>query len=109
MSRSELINSALEVKSNCSEESKTSDNEYFYKCVHVWTWIHVQTLCFRRVHEKKNCPRKEWSDSEEDTSRIGNIPCGKYKPMATHAESICCLGKCQSYEIFFNYFYPVIY
>ena len=35
MSRSELINSALEVKSNCSEESKTSDNEYFYKCVHV--------------------------------------------------------------------------
>ena len=43
------------------------------------------------------------SDSEKDTSRIENIlwsSCGKYKPMATHTESICYLDKyenCKSY------------
>ena len=67
---------------------------------------------------KENCPGKESSDSE-DTSRIGNTlwcSCGKSKPMATHAESVCCLDK---YEIrgsyfkvisfVFEIFYPVIY
>ena len=74
------------------------EHEYMYKpCV------------LEEFMKKTNCPRKEWSDSEEDTSRIGNTPCGKYKPMATHAESICCLDKYQSYEMFFNYFYLVIY
>ena len=45
---------------------------------------------------KENCPEKESSKSEEDTSKIGNTlwcSSGKYKPMATHAESICCLDK----------------
>ena len=67
---------------------------------------------------KENCPGKESSDSE-DTSRIGNTlwcSCGKSKPIATHAESVCCLDK---YEIrgsyfkvisfVFEIFYPVIY
>ena len=45
---------------------------------------------------KENCPGKESSGSEEDTSRIGNTlwcSCGQYKPMTTHAESVCCSDK----------------
>ena len=65
--------------------NRTSMNRMFHKC------------------QKENCPGKESSNSEEDTSRIGNTLwcfCGKYKPMATHAESVCCLDKheiCESY------------
>ena len=56
----------------------------------------------RRVSKesvKGNCPGKESSDWEEDTSRTGNTlicSCGKYKPMATHVERIFWLDK---YEI----------
>ena len=52
---------------------------------------------------KGNHKGKEYSDSEEDTSRFGNTlwcSCGKFRPMATYAESICCLDKyeiCESY------------
>ena len=52
----------------------------------------------------KSLPGKESSDSEEEIRRIGNTlwcSCSKYKPMATHAESICCLDK---YEICESYF-----
>ena len=41
---------------------------------------------------KENCPRKESSNLEEDTGRTRNTlwcSCGKYKTMATYAESIC--------------------
>ena len=73
---------------------------------------------------KENCPGKESSDSQEDTSKIGNTlwcSCGKYRPMAIYAESICYLVKCEIYEsylskvyfphfyLFLKYFYPVIY
>ena len=57
---------------------------------------------------KENCPGKESSDSEEDTSKIRNTlwcSCGKYEPMATHAESICCLDK---YEICESYFKGIL-
>ena len=37
MSRSELINSALEVKNNCSEESETSDTSTKCACLNMNT------------------------------------------------------------------------
>ena len=57
--------------------------------------VHVKALCLKRVCERK--------DLEEGTSRIWNnlwCSCSKYKPMASHAESIYWLDKyhiCQSY------------
>ena len=105
MSKFELKNSALENKNYGTEDVKflqscnhTSMNPVFQKC------------------QKENCSGKESSDSEEGTSRIGNTlwcPCGKYKSMATHVESICCLDKyeiCESYfkgtlSFFYIYFF----
>ena len=52
--------------------------------------------CVSKELVKENCPGKESSVSEEDASRIGNTlwcSCGKHRPMANHAESICCLHK----------------
>ena len=49
--------------------------------------------CVSKESVTENCPGKESSNSEEDASRIGNAlwsSCGKYKPMAAHAENICC-------------------
>ena len=76
---------------------------------------------FQKVSVKENCPGKESSDLQEDTSQIENIlwcSCGKYKPMATHGESIC-MDKYEIRESYFKgilsflytfkYFYPVIY
>lgn len=59
---------------------------------------------FQKKSVKGNYPWKESSGSEEDTSKIGNTlwcSCGKYKTMATYAESICWLDK---YEIRESYF-----
>ena len=64
--------------------------------------------CVSKEFVKGNCPEKESSDSEEETSRTGNTlwcSCGKYKPMATHAESIRCLDK---YEIRESYFKSIL-
>ena len=69
---------------------------------------------------KENCPGEESSDSEEDTSRIGNTLwcfCSKYKPMATHGESVFCLDKYEIRESYFKgilsfvfqFFYTIIY
>ena len=52
--------------------------------------------CVSKESVTENCPGKESSNSEEDASRIGNAlwsSCGKYKPMAAHAENICCENK----------------
>ena len=57
---------------------------------------------------KENCPGKESSDPEEDAGKVGNAlwcSCGKCKPMATHAESICSLDK---YEIRESYFKGIL-
>ena len=64
--------------------------------------------CVSKESVKKNCSRKESSGSEENTSRIGNTLLffyGKYKLMATHAKSICCLDK---YEIRESYFKGIL-
>ena len=61
--------------------------------------------CVSKESVKENYPGKESSDSQEDTSRIGNIlwcSCGKYKPIATHAESICYLDKYENRESYFK-------
>ena len=60
---------------------------------------YLNESCVSKESVKENCPGKESSDLGEDNSKIGNtLWCfgGKYKPMATHAESICCSDK---YEI----------
>ena len=97
MSKSEIINSALDDRNNGTEESETSYDEYFSDFLKLQP--HMYEPCLLKVSMKENCAGKESSDSEEDTSKIQNFPwcsCGKYKPMATHAESISCLDK---YEI----------
>ena len=53
-------------------------------------------------------PGKESWNSQEGNSKIGNTLwcfCGEYKPMATHAKNICCLGK---YEIRESYFKGIL-
>ena len=66
-------------------------------------------LCVSKESVKENCPGKEPSDlEEEDTSKIGNslwFSCGRYKPMSTRAETICCLDK---YEIREKYFKGIL-
>ena len=107
MSKSELINSALEDENNGTEESETSDNKYLSYFTKLppnmyETWVSKESV-------KENCPGKESSDSEEGTSRIGNAiwcSCGTYEPIATHTESICCLDNNNS---FLKYFYSLIY
>ena len=56
----------------------------------------------------KSLPGKESSDSEEEIRRIGNTlwcSCGKYKPMATHAESICCLDKLKFVKVILKVYF----
>ena len=52
--------------------------------------------CVSKESLKESYSGKESSDSEEDSSRIGNTllySCGKCKSKATHAEGICWLDK----------------
>ena len=90
MSKSEFINSASENEINGIEESGTSDDEYLSDFTKLQ--LHMYEPCVSKESVKENCPGKESSDSEEDTSRIGNTlwcSCSKYKPMTTNAESVC--------------------
>ena len=67
--------------------------------------------CVSKVPVRENCPGKESSDSE-GTSKIGNTLwcfCGKYKPMATHAENICCLKIYEIGESYFKCILPVVF
>ena len=101
MSKFELINSASEDENNGTEESETSNDNYLPDFTKLQPYMGEP--CVSKESLKENCPRKESSDSEEDTRRIGNTLwyfCDKYKPMATHAESICRLDKykiCERY------------
>ena len=102
ISKSELINRASEDENNGTEESETSDDEYFHDFTNLQ--LYMGEPCVSKESVKENCPRKESSDSDEDTRRIRNTFwyfCDKYKPMATHAESICRLDK---YKIREGYF-----
>ena len=97
MSKSDLINSALEGENDGIEESENSDDEYLPDLTKLQSCI--KERCVWKESMKENCPGKESTVSEEDTSRTGNTvwcSCGKYKPMATHTESICFFDK---YEI----------
>ena len=63
------------------------------------------SVVFQKSPWKKNSPGKESLDSEADTNRIGNTlwcSCGKYKLIATHAESICYLDKYENRESYFE-------
>ena len=83
MSMSELINSAFEDENNGTDESETSDDEYLSDFTKLQPYLYEPS-------------GKQSSDSQEDISKTGNTiwcSCGKYKPMATHVENICCLNK----------------
>ena len=66
MSRSELINSALEVKNNCSEESETSDNEYFYK-VCMFEHEYMYKPCVLEEFMKKKTAREKNDQIQKKT------------------------------------------
>ena len=108
MSMSQLINSTLEAGNNGTTESENSDDE----CLSDFTKLqsYMYELCVSKASVKENYPGKQSSDSEEGTGNIGNThwcSCGKYKPMATHTESICCLDKHEirkSSKVYFQLF-----
>ena len=84
MSKSELINSASEDKNYGTEESETVD-EYLSEFTKLQRYMYEESVT-------ENCQGKESTDSEEEASRIENTlwsSCDKYKPITTHAESIC--------------------
>ena len=90
MSKSELINSASEDENHETEESETSVDEYMSDFTKLQRYMYKPFVSREFVTE--NLQGKQSSDLEEDASRIGNTlwsSCGKYKPMAAHAESIC--------------------
>ena len=106
MSKSELISIASEDKNNETEESETSDDEYFSDFAKLQLLMSEPSVPNNSM--KENCPWKELPDLEEDTSKIGNTlwcSCGKCKPLATHTKSICCLYK---YEICESYFKGIL-
>ena len=103
---SEFINSASENESNGTGESETSNNKYFSDFIKLQSYMYEPCVSSETV--KENCLRKKWSDKEEDTSKVRNTLwcyCGKYKPMAAHAESACCYEK---YEIDESYFKGIL-
>ena len=106
MSKPELINSASKYENNGTEESETSDDKHLSDFTKLQPYMYES--CVSKESMKENCPGKESSDSEEDTSRIGNTlscSCSKCKPMTTHAEIIYCLDK---YEISESYFKSIL-
>ena len=86
MSKSELINSASGDKNYGTEESETVD-EYLSEFTKLQPYMYEESVT-------ENCHGKESTDSEEEeASRIENTlwsSCDKYKPITSHAESICC-------------------
>ena len=91
ISKSELINSASEDENHGTEESETSVDEYLSDFTMPQPYMYKP--CVSKESVTENWQGNESSDSEEYASRVGNTlwsSCGKYKPMATHAESICC-------------------
>ena len=70
ISKSELINSVSEDENNRTEESETSDDEYLPDVTDLQPYMYV--TCISKESLKERCQAKESSDSEEDSSRIGN-------------------------------------
>ena len=102
-SESELINSASEDENNGTEESQISDDEYLPDFTKLQPYMYEP--CVSKESVKEYYPGKESSDSEKGTSRIENtLWCsfGKYQPMATHAERICCLNKYETQKSYFK-------
>ena len=94
MSKSELINSASEVENNGTEETETSDDEYLPEVTKLHPYMYEP--CASKESLKENSSGIESSDSQGDSSRIGNTlwcSCGKCKSKAPHAETICYLDK----------------
>ena len=103
MPKFELIGSASEDENNVTEKSKTSDDEYLPDLTKLR--LHMYKPCVSKEYLKESCPGKESTDSEEDSSRAGNTlwcSSGKCKSKATHAESICFLGKEDILESYFE-------
>ena len=103
MSKFDLMTSASENESNGTGENETSTDEYLSDFLKLQQYMY--SPCVSKESLKENCPRKTPSDSEEDTVWIGNIlwcSPGKYKPMATQAENICCLNKYKIRETYFK-------
>ena len=107
MLKPELINSASEDENNGIEECW-----WILLRLYKAATVHVRALCFKRVREKKKKKKKttqERNDKIQKKTLVGleilSCSCGKYKPMATHAESICCLDK---YEISESYFKGIL-
>ena len=103
MLKSKFINSASEDENNRTEESETSDDEYLPDFTKLQSYMYEP--CVSKESMKENCPGNKLSDSEESTRKIENTlwySCGKYKPMATHAESICRLDKYKTHESYFK-------
>ena len=70
MANSEFKNSAAENKNDRTEESETSNDEYFSDFTKLQP--HMYKLCVSKTSVKDNCSGKESSSSEEDTSKIEN-------------------------------------
>ena len=103
MSKSELKNSASEDKKNRTEESETSDDEYLPDLTKLQLYMYESHISKESL--KESCLGKESSDSEEDSSRIGDTLlcyCSKCKSKASHAESICSLDKEEIPESYFE-------
>ena len=64
------MNSASEDENNGTKESETPDDEYLSDFTKMQPYIYE--LCVSKESMKENCPEKESSDSEEDTSKIRN-------------------------------------
>ena len=65
-----VINSASVDENIVTEESETSYDEYFSDYTKLQPYMYKP--CISKASMKENYPGKEWSDSEEDTSRIEN-------------------------------------
>ena len=94
MSKLELINSGSENENNGTEGSEAVDDQYLLAWLCKVATIHANPL-FQEC-PWKSCPGKESSDSEDDSSKIGDTlwcSCGKCKLMDTHAENIWFLDK----------------
>ena len=91
------------------KKGKLEDDEYLPDLTKLQPYIYKP--CVSKESLKESCPGKESSDSEEDSSRIGNTLwccCGKSKSKTTHAESICCLDEEEIPESYFEGILPFV-
>ena len=112
MSRSELMNSAVEDENNGTEESETSDDEYLSDFTKLRPYMYEAYVSKESV--KENYPGRESSDSEEHTSSIGNTLCCSLEILMQNAFATFINMKFVKvnskvyFGSFLKYFYPVI-